>query len=147
MIEAYCRLHRSGFAHSVEAWRDGRLAGGLYGISLGRCFFGESMFSAVPNASKAALAGLVAHLRAAGGGLIDCQVTTGHLQRMGAREIPRKRYLMELAQALEADTLVGCWQYSTQAMAALMPARRAGAARLRRGQTPAAGRKKAGKES
>jgi leucyl/phenylalanyl-tRNA--protein transferase len=111
MIEAYGRLHRSGYAHSVEAWREGHLAGGLYGVSLGRCFFGESMFSRVSNASKVALAALVERLDRLGFALIDCQVTTGHLQRLGAREIPRSRYLAELAHALKARTLRGKWTF------------------------------------
>jgi leucyl/phenylalanyl-tRNA--protein transferase len=109
MIAAYCRLHRAGFAHSVEAWQGGRLAGGLYGVSLGRCFFGESMFSLASNASKVALAVLVDHLKTMKCALIDCQITTGHLQRLGAREIPRARYLKELVGFLEAPTRLGPW--------------------------------------
>lgn len=110
MIAAYCRLHRSGYAHSVEVWQEDRLAGGVYGVSLGRCFFGESMFTRVPNASKVALAHLVSFLRAEGCELIDCQVTTGHLQRLGAREIPREVYLEELQRCLQAPTRSGRWQ-------------------------------------
>lgn len=109
MIAAYCRLHRSGYAHSVEARSEGGLAGGLYGVALGGCFFGESMFHRVTDASKAALAALVALLTRLGFRLIDCQLTTGHLQRMGAREIPRRRFLSELKQALAAPTLRGSW--------------------------------------
>ena len=109
MIAADRRLHRAGFAHSVEAWQGERLAGGLYGIALGRCFFGESMFSLASNASKVALAALVAHLTTLKFGLIDCQITTGHLQRLGAREIPRARYLKVLDRFLEAPTRVGPW--------------------------------------
>jgi leucyl/phenylalanyl-tRNA--protein transferase len=115
MIEAYCRLHASGFAHSVEAWQDGRLAGGLYGISIGRCFFGESMFSRSANASKAALAKLVDLMTALDFRFIDCQMRTEHLLRLGAREIPRARYLDELARALEAPTVVGRWTIRAEA--------------------------------
>ena len=109
MVKAYCYLHESGFAHSVEAWADDRLAGGLYGVSLGRCFFGESMFTRVSNASKVAFVSLVQHLRSLDFALIDCQITTGHLTRFGAREIPRSRYLKELDEALRAPTLRGKW--------------------------------------
>lgn len=109
MVSAYCRLHAAGFAHSVEAWRDGRLAGGLYGVSLGKCFFGESMFTRVTNASKVALVALVKHLRVSGFALIDCQIATAHLKRFGAREISRARYLDELNKALAAPTLQGKW--------------------------------------
>lgn len=109
MAAAYCRLHRSGYAHSVEAWRGDELAGGLYGVALGRCFFGESMFSRAANASKVALAALVGLLLRLEFALIDCQVTTGHLLRMGAREIPRRRFLSELKKALTAPTIRGSW--------------------------------------
>jgi leucyl/phenylalanyl-tRNA---protein transferase len=110
MIDAYCRLHDAGFAHSVESWADGRLAGGLYGVSLGKCFFGESMFTRVSNASKVALAALVKKLKALQFAVIDCQVPTSHLIRLGARKIPRSRYLDELQIALEAPTLRGRWR-------------------------------------
>jgi leucyl/phenylalanyl-tRNA---protein transferase len=112
MVDAYCRLHRAGFAHSVEVWAEGALAGGLYGVSLGAGFFGESMFSRRADASKAALAALVAHVRPLGFHFIDCQVTTGHLMRMGAREIPRRQYLAELKQALKAPTRAGGWSWA-----------------------------------
>ena len=111
MVEAYCDLHESGFAHSVEAWEGDHLAGGLYGVSLGLCFFGESMFTRVSNASKVALVSLVRHLRSLDFALIDCQVTTGHLTRFGAREISRARYLEELDDALRAGTLRGKWAF------------------------------------
>jgi leucyl/phenylalanyl-tRNA--protein transferase len=111
MIEAYGRLHAAGVAHSVEAWCGGELAGGLYGVSLGAAFFGESMFSRRPDASKAALAALVCHIRSLGLHWIDCQVTTGHLQRMGAREIPRERYLHELHKAMRTPTRPGRWSW------------------------------------
>ena len=83
MVTAYCELHKSGFAHSVEAWQEEELAGGLYGVALGRCFFGESMFTSVSNASKVAFVTLVEHLRKISFTLIDCQITTKHLTRFG----------------------------------------------------------------
>ena len=109
MIEAYCRLHESGFAHSVEAWQDGVLVGGLYGVSLGRCFFGESMFTTVNNASKVAFARLVDFLKTHEFHMIDCQVTTQHLISMGAREIPRDRFLTLLQASLKEPDMKGTW--------------------------------------
>ena len=109
MVEAYCRLHASGFAHSVEAWQGNRLAGGLYGVSLGRCFFGESMFTRISNASKVAFVALVRHLQSLNFALIDCQITTDHLISFGAREISRTQYLKELEAGLRAPTLQGKW--------------------------------------
>jgi leucyl/phenylalanyl-tRNA--protein transferase len=111
MVRAYCRLHQAGFAHSIEAWQDNRMAGGLYGVSLGRCFFGESMFTRITNASKVALVALVEHVKARDFAFIDCQITTAHLTRFGAREIPRARYLDELAGAIKAATLQGKWTF------------------------------------
>jgi leucyl/phenylalanyl-tRNA--protein transferase len=118
---AYIDLHRAGYAHSVEAWAEGRLAGGLYGVSLGRCFFGESMFTRVDNASNVALVHLVRALGERAFTLVDCQVSTGHLMRMGAREIPRARFLRQLRQSLTAPTLKGRWQYQEPAGMALRP--------------------------
>lgn len=109
MIEAYERLATSGYAHSVEAWRDGRLVGGLYGVSLGGAFFGESMFSAERDASKVALVALVDRMRAWGLDLLDCQVQTDHLARFGAIEIPRTEFLRRLVVALERPTRRGSW--------------------------------------
>ena len=109
MITAYTRLHAAGFAHSVEVWHEGRVAGGLYGVSIGNAFFGESMFSLVSDASKAALVYLAAALRHWSIGLIDCQLTTGHLLSMGACEVPRLEFLERLAQALRAETRTGAW--------------------------------------
>jgi leucyl/phenylalanyl-tRNA--protein transferase len=109
MVSAYCRLHAIGFAHSVEAWRGDRLVGGLYGVSLGKCFFGESMFTRATNASKVALVALVKHLEALCFAFIDCQIATTHLKRFGAREIPRTQYLDELNKALNTPTLRGRW--------------------------------------
>jgi leucyl/phenylalanyl-tRNA---protein transferase len=100
MIHAYSRLHRSGHAHSVEAWHDGELVGGLYGIIMGKIFFGESMFAKMSNASKVAFVTFVEQLAAQGFDLIDCQVKTEHLVRMGAREIPRSIFLKILKKAL-----------------------------------------------
>ena len=98
--ELYHELHLQGLAHSVECWRDGRLVGGLYGVSLGGAFFGESMFSAERDASKVALAHLVARLRLGGYLLLDAQFMTEHLARFGAEEIPRALYQQRLEQAL-----------------------------------------------
>ena len=112
MVHAYCRLHEAGFAHSVETWQDGDLAGGLYGVSLGKCFFGESMFTRISNASKVALTALVEHVKTYDFSLIDCQITTDHMLRFGAREISRTRYLDELSKAMDAPTLQGRWNIS-----------------------------------
>jgi leucyl/phenylalanyl-tRNA--protein transferase len=114
MIEAYILLHQAGYAHSVEAWSDGRLAGGLYGVSLGRCFFGESMFTRVSNASKAAFVTLVRQLERWRFDLIDCQVKTDHLVRLGALEIPRREFLKQLEKSLEARTRRGIWRLDGQ---------------------------------
>jgi leucyl/phenylalanyl-tRNA--protein transferase len=93
MRNAYINLHRHGYAHSAEAWKDGELAGGLYGIRLGKVFFGESMFSRVSNASKFAFIHYVQQLQSEGVQLIDCQVYTAHLESLGARMIPREDFL------------------------------------------------------
>lgn len=110
MREAYVALHRLGFAHSFEAWEGEDLAGGLYGVSLGGAFFGESMFADRADASKVAFVRSVDWLRAHGIGLVDCQVRTEHLVSLGAREIPRPDFLARLAAALEARTLRGRWR-------------------------------------
>jgi leucyl/phenylalanyl-tRNA--protein transferase len=119
MVEAYCALHQLGFAHSVEAWDRGpesdgreRLVGGLYGISLGRAFFGESMFAHVPDASKIAFARFVRQLDAWGFDLIDCQVTTDHLSRFGASEWSRAEFLDALDRAMDGETRRGPWDFS-----------------------------------
>lgn len=101
MLEAYVRLHKAGYAHSIESWYEGELVGGLYGIILGKAFFGESMFSKMSNASKVAFVWLVEKLREQGFKLIDCQVTTGHLISLGAREVTRKEFLEMLRDALK----------------------------------------------
>lgn len=100
MIEAYIRLHRSGYAHSVESWYEGELVGGLYGIILGKVFFGESMFSKMSNASKVAFVTIVERLKEQGFRLIDCQVRTEHLVSLGAREVPRRAFLEMLSKAI-----------------------------------------------
>jgi leucyl/phenylalanyl-tRNA--protein transferase len=104
VIEAYEALHERGAAHSVEAWADDTLAGGLYGVALGGAFFGESMFFRVSNASKVALVHLVRQLRAGGFRLLDTQYSTEHLERFGVVEIPRADYLDRLDTALSVDT-------------------------------------------
>lgn len=111
MIDAYCNLHSSGYAHSVETWQNGELVGGLYGISLGRSFFGESMFAYEPNASKVAFAELVKYLAGLNFDLIDCQVTTGHLLRFGAVEISKLEFLDLLEKSLRNCTLKGKWRF------------------------------------
>ncbi len=100
IIEVYCTLHRQGFAHSVESWHEGRLAGGLYGIAISGAFFGESMFTHVSNASKAALVALVGRLGKRGYILLDTQWSTPHLVQFGAIEIRRQEYLRRLRLAL-----------------------------------------------
>lgn len=100
LIDAYTRLHELGFAHSVEAWQDGELAGGLYGVSLGAAFFGESMFFRKTDASKVALAHLVERLRDRQFELLDTQAVTSHLQRFGCITIPAKQYLLRLRAAI-----------------------------------------------
>jgi leucyl/phenylalanyl-tRNA--protein transferase len=103
IIESYCGLHAAGFAHSVETWKDGVMVGGLYGVALQGAFFGESMFHNVSDASKAALVALVEKLRAGGYTLLDTQWVTEHLLQFGAVEIPRRRYLRMLDDALKVD--------------------------------------------
>jgi leucyl/phenylalanyl-tRNA--protein transferase len=111
MRRAYLELHRLGFAHSAEAWQGDVLAGGLYGVSLGAAFFGESMFARAPDASKAAFVRLVEQLRAWGISLIDSQVHTEHLARFGAEEWPRRAYLKALRAALRRPTRRGPWAF------------------------------------
>jgi leucyl/phenylalanyl-tRNA---protein transferase len=102
IFRTYTNLHRLGHAHSIEVWRCGVLAGGLYGVAIGAAFFGESMFSRMPGASKVALAWLVERLRERGYLLLDTQWTTPHLETFGAREIRRDEYLEQLARAVES---------------------------------------------
>ena len=115
MIAAYTRLHHLGFAHSVESWRDGELAGGLYGVALGGAFFGESMFARADDASKVAFATLCDHLPSFGIDLIDCQVHTPHMQRFGAEGWSRDRFLAALAERMQRPTKRGQWQLRSDA--------------------------------
>ncbi len=101
MTEAYISLHALGHAHSFETWHAGRLVGGLYGVALGRAFFGESMFSVMSDASKVALVHLVNFVTGLGFEFIDCQTATAHLKKLGAREIPRKEFLDRLRKVLD----------------------------------------------
>jgi len=110
MREAYLRLHRAGYAHSVEAWRGDSLVGGLYGVAIGRVFFGESMFSRVSDASKVAFVYLVRHLQQHHFELIDCQIQTPHLDSLGAELIPRTRFTGLLARYCRASGPNGPWQ-------------------------------------
>jgi leucyl/phenylalanyl-tRNA--protein transferase len=107
VMRGYCALHAAGHAHSVETWIDGRLAGGLYGVNLGRAFYGESMFSHAPEASKIAFAHLAGFLHEAGCGIIDCQMKTSHLATLGAREIPRSHFSALLAEFAHASPITG----------------------------------------
>ncbi len=100
MVRAYCELHRLGYAHSVETWMDDELVGGLYGIGIGKMFYGESMFSRRTDASKIALAHLCAQLQRWNFGMIDCQMNTPHLASLGAHEIPRKEFLSRLQELI-----------------------------------------------
>jgi leucyl/phenylalanyl-tRNA---protein transferase len=109
MARAYVVLHRLGYAHSVEAWLDGKLAGGLYGVSLGRVFFGESMFTWEPNASKVALVRLAERVGRWGFPFIDAQVPTPHTVSMGAEEWPRATFVAELRRELAHPTRKGDW--------------------------------------
>ena len=109
MVKGYSQLHEMGYAHSVEVWQDGALVGGLYGISLGRVFFGKSMFTKVSNASKFGFIALVRQLQARGFRLIDCQQETRHLASMGARPIPRAHFLEYLSENQSEKTIIGKW--------------------------------------
>lgn len=111
ILNLYSSLHRAGHAHSVEAWRDGELVGGLYGVSLQAAFFGESMFSRATDASKVALAHLVARLRAGGYRLLDTQFVTGHLETFGVDEVPRDEFQVMLKAAMLSDATFGTQTY------------------------------------
>lgn len=111
MMVAYGKLHTAGFAHSVEVWQSDSLVGGLYGVSLGGCFFGESMFSRMSNASKVALVALVDFLTQHGFDFLDCQVKTDHLMRFGAREMPRRQFLQMLSASVQKPTHRGKWSF------------------------------------
>jgi len=111
MVFAYTGLYRRGLAHSVETWIDDKLAGGLYGVALGRMFYGESMFTRVTDASKLALAHLVRQIERWGFGLIDCQMKTAHLATFGAREIPRTGFLRMLQELVNYPAQFGEWRF------------------------------------
>ena len=119
IVQAYEDFHAAGFAHSVETWVDGELAGGLYCVRIGRAVFGESMFTRLPDASKIALAALVAFCRAGGVGLIDCQQNTRHLASLGAREIARAEFAQHVAT--EANKDPAPWEFSPVYWASLLP--------------------------
>lgn len=113
METAYTRLHRLGYAHSVEIWYRDELVGGLYGVSLGRCFFGESMFSTMSDSSKVALVALRDYLQKHQFDFIDCQMPTDHLIRLGARKISRDDFISELHRSLLRPALQGSWQLNS----------------------------------
>lgn len=115
MQEAYCTLHRMGYAHSVETWRNGQLVGGLYGLAIGKAFFGESMFSQITDASKTALVALSVSLTAGGYHFIDCQVVSEHLNSLGAKAVPRYRFSSELKQAVETPVNETPWNWTIAA--------------------------------
>ncbi len=111
MIDAYLKLHQLGYAHSIETWSDGGLVGGLYGVSMGAAFFGESMFSARSDASKTALVYLVRLMQRWNFHFIDCQVPSPHVMRLGAESVPRVRFLGELEIALQFPHRTGNWRF------------------------------------
>lgn len=121
MVHAYIALHHAGHAHSVETWIDGELAGGLYCVGLGRAVFGESMFAMQPDASKIALAALVAFCRHHRIGMIDCQQNTSHLASLGAAEIPRESFLAQLVQSRRFEA--PAWRFEPVYWTELLPAR------------------------
>lgn len=110
MVNGYCQLHEMGYAHSVEVWKNKQLVGGLYGIGLGKCFFGESMFAHVSNASKFGFISIVKKLEEKGYWLIDCQQATRHLSSLGGRPLPRQDFLDILLKNKEQPTDLGSWQ-------------------------------------
>mgnify|MGYP001339473849 CR=1 FL=1 len=112
IIAAYCELHRLGYAHSVEVWIDERLVGGVYGIAIGKMFYGESMFSGVSNGSKIALAHLAKQLARWQFGMIDCQMTTPHLASLGAQEIPRSKFIEHLQDLIHCEPQAH-WQFDS----------------------------------
>ena len=115
MQDAYCALHRMGYAHSVETWHNGELVGGLYGLAIGKAFFGESMFSRVADASKTALVGLATSLAAEGYRFIDCQVVSEHLTSLGAEATPRDRFAAELHEAVGFPDKAARWHWAMPA--------------------------------
>lgn len=117
MQRAYFDLHRNGHAHSLEVWRKGQLIGGIYGVALGRTFFGESMFSRADNGSKIAIYWLCQQLRAWNFDLLDCQITSAHLLRLGAAEVTRDEFLKALARSVTKPGFPGPWQFDIAAPA------------------------------
>jgi leucyl/phenylalanyl-tRNA--protein transferase len=113
MMEAYCELHRMGYAHCIEVWMEGKLAGGLYGVQIGGMFYGESMFHRVRDASKIAFVHLVRFLQAQGCGMMDCQMHTSHLASLGAREIAREEFAARLQHLLNQPRSPERWFYDT----------------------------------
>jgi len=111
MVAAYSRLFDAGYAHSVETWRDGALVGGLYGVAIGRMFYGESMFSRAADASKVALVRLARQLQQWEFGLIDCQMETPHLASLGARTLPRAEFTARLAELVNLPHHPGPWRF------------------------------------
>ncbi|MDO8463936.1 MAG: leucyl/phenylalanyl-tRNA--protein transferase [Gallionella sp.] len=116
MIAAYCELHRMGYAHSVETWIEGKLAGGLYGVCIGRMFYGESMFSHASSASKISLAHLSRQLERWEFGMIDCQMNTPHLASLGASEIPRNEFIARLQELVNCAPITH-WKFDTDLFA------------------------------
>jgi len=111
MIAAYTRLFEAGYAHSVETWREGQLVGGLYGVAIGRMFYGESMFSREPDGSKVALVRLARQLEHWEFGLIDCQMETAHLASLGARTLHRTEFTTRLAELVNLPHHPGPWRF------------------------------------
>ena len=120
MTEAYVRLFEMGHAHSVEAWEGDRLVGGLYGVALGRMFFGESMFSRAADASKVALVALARQLERWGFRCIDCQMSTNHLSSLGAREIPRSAFLRQIKPLIRQDPVPSPWKVDADLVATIV---------------------------
>jgi len=117
MVDAYSELHRLGHAHSVEAWQGDAIVGGLYGVAIGRMFFGESMFTRTPNASKVALVYLIELLKRRAMPMIDCQQQTEHLARFGARPIPRREFAEEVARLVNSKQPAESWNHTPPAQA------------------------------
>lgn len=114
MIDAYCQLHDMGYAHSVEVWQDDELVGGLYGLSLGGAFFGESMFNRATDASKVALVYLVRQLQSWQFDFVDAQISSAHLNSLGAKEVRRNKFITLLKQSLEAPSRIGRWAFEAK---------------------------------
>jgi leucyl/phenylalanyl-tRNA--protein transferase len=113
MVEAYSTLHEQGYAHSVETWQEGSLVGGVYGVAIGGAFFAESMFTKVENASKVALVSLVRQLQTWGFRIVDCQQSSPHVMRLGAEEIPRAEFVIDVAAAVKLPDRRGRWKFDS----------------------------------